>query len=355
MAWFRTDDGFFFHRKVRAIPKRYRLAAVGLWDLCGSWCQSKHVPGIVPAHIARDLDGTDSVIAALIDAELWHGAGHSCPSCPPITAGYVFHEWDHWQDPKRVDEARAAAAERQRNKRARDRASTQSTDASDTDGTRSEDAIDTDRGQPAPVLDADRRRDRHDQQKRPNVTRDSTCDDDVTLDPALPSPAQPGSSIEEPPPQPSPAGAAAPPGRGQDGTGHAAASSTTDALSPAGGDPVPEWRRRYGPKARNAERWLSRLTDDYGPEIAREVIERALADPETRSLGRLDPATGSEHVHDLVRAVKADQHARRQRTGPRCTEHPEHLAATCGACRADRLARGEERAIGPRGVQAVAS
>lgn len=354
MAWFRTDDRFFYHRKVRALPKRCQLAAIGLWSLCGSWCQSEHAPGTVPEYIARDLGGTEHIIDALVNAGLWHAPGHSCPSCPPIEAGYVFHQWDQWQDQKRADETRAANAERQRNKRERDRERAQDTASGNADGTQSEDVTGTDRPRTEPADDTEVRRGPLDVGKLANVTCDSDSDSHVALDPALPSPAQPGSSIEEPPPLPSPTQPADQPGQtGRDGAGQGDEQVPDAGADRATGDVVAQLRSQYGARARDVERWFTRLTPEYGQDGAREILERALADPETRTLGRLDPKTGSNYLYDLARAMKADQQAHRQRTGARCPEHPGHLADSCGACRADRLVSGQERPIGAHSMAAA--
>lgn len=98
MPWFKIDDGFHCHPKVFAAG----TPAVGLYVRCGSWAAQQTSEGIVPKQVAR-LYGTPRMIKALIDAGLWHQAGHGCESCPELDANsYAIHQYLD-RNPSRVE------------------------------------------------------------------------------------------------------------------------------------------------------------------------------------------------------------------------------------------------------------
>jgi hypothetical protein len=103
MSWFKVDDGFSDHPKVRSIPRATRAAAIGLWTLAGSWSAKNLTDGHVPAYMLAELGCTRGQAAALVQAGLWLRAGD----------GYDFHEWDdHQPSREQVTERRAKTAER---------------------------------------------------------------------------------------------------------------------------------------------------------------------------------------------------------------------------------------------------
>lgn len=110
MPWFKIDDGLPTSRKVLSIPRRDRLAAVGLWSLAGAWCAKELTDGAVPAYMIGELGGTERLAEALVTAALWSRT----------STGYRFHAWDEYQPAKsEVVAKREKNAEKLRNWRAR--------------------------------------------------------------------------------------------------------------------------------------------------------------------------------------------------------------------------------------------
>jgi hypothetical protein len=106
MPYFRVDDGLHSHPKALQAGN----AALGLWTRCGSYCGRYNTGGRVPAEIAKSY-GTKTEIARLVAAGLWR----------PVEGGYQMHDWtDHNYTVEQVDQQRANAAQRQREKRERD-------------------------------------------------------------------------------------------------------------------------------------------------------------------------------------------------------------------------------------------
>ncbi|MGW4810507.1 hypothetical protein ACWEPB_02530 [Kitasatospora cineracea] len=98
MPWFKIDDGFHCHPKVFAAG----TPAVGLYVRCGSWAAQQVTDGVIPRQIAK-LYGTPRMIKALIDAGLWHQAGHGCESCTEVdTNSYLIHQYLE-RNPSRVE------------------------------------------------------------------------------------------------------------------------------------------------------------------------------------------------------------------------------------------------------------
>jgi hypothetical protein len=91
MPWFKVDDDFYGHPKIKAIPRRHRNAAISLWVLAGSWCARYLTDGVIPDNQVQDLGYTQRDAANLVDARLWI----------PIPGGYQFHDWAAYQ-PTRI-------------------------------------------------------------------------------------------------------------------------------------------------------------------------------------------------------------------------------------------------------------
>lgn len=101
MTWFRVDDGFARHPKVKALRKygaRRRADALSIWLLAGAECASALGQGGVRdgfvsredlEELARPLAGTALVQAtdALVEVGLWHRE----------VDGFTFHDWTHRQ------------------------------------------------------------------------------------------------------------------------------------------------------------------------------------------------------------------------------------------------------------------
>ncbi len=103
MPWFRVDDGFSDHPKVKSIPRKDRLSAIGLWAIAGAWSAGKLTDGFVPAYMIGDFGASERTSLALVDAGLWER----------VSGGYRFHSWDEWQPWTReqIEERRRVKAE----------------------------------------------------------------------------------------------------------------------------------------------------------------------------------------------------------------------------------------------------
>jgi hypothetical protein len=89
MVWFKVDDKFPRHRKVRAVrrshpDKRRDVAPLGLWALAGAESDN----GFIAAEILEEWDDDAHELAErLVDAGLWH------PATRDGEPGYEFHDW----------------------------------------------------------------------------------------------------------------------------------------------------------------------------------------------------------------------------------------------------------------------
>lgn len=99
MPWFKTDDGFWRHPKVRRLGKD-RLPAVGLWELAGTWCcdniATNVTDGFVPTEQVDQWDPKHRYAKRLVDVGLWTAAEVDGE------AGYLFHDWTDY-NPTRAD------------------------------------------------------------------------------------------------------------------------------------------------------------------------------------------------------------------------------------------------------------
>lgn len=123
MAFFSVDDGAHGHPKHRAAG----LAAVGLWTLAGSYCRAYKLDGQIPGWYVTSWPNGKRLAAALVDAGLWHEAGHKCDDCdqPDDKTGYIFHDWlDIHEGASEIERQREAGRERQRRRRQRLREAT---------------------------------------------------------------------------------------------------------------------------------------------------------------------------------------------------------------------------------------
>src|SRR5262249_24245031 len=90
MAWFKVDDGFRDHRKVRKLGKD-KIAAVGLRTLCGSWAADTETDGFVPWEIVDQYDSRRGYARLLIAVGLW------IPFSNEGEDGIQFHDWAEYQ------------------------------------------------------------------------------------------------------------------------------------------------------------------------------------------------------------------------------------------------------------------
>ena len=123
MTWFKVDDGFYDHPKVRSLPRGpVRKGAVSLWLLAGSWCSRYLKDGLIPSHQIEEFGSSRKDAEALVAAVLWHAPGHDCDRCPDVPRGhYLYHEWPEHQPLKdEVERRQAANRERMRKRRGGD-------------------------------------------------------------------------------------------------------------------------------------------------------------------------------------------------------------------------------------------
>jgi len=89
MPWFKIDDSAHSHPKFM----RAGNAALGLWLRCGSYSAQHLLEGFVPKDVVKPFKGTPAQVQKLIDAGLWHDAGHDCKRCPQPAGGYMIHDF----------------------------------------------------------------------------------------------------------------------------------------------------------------------------------------------------------------------------------------------------------------------
>ena len=135
MTWFKVDDGLHSHRKVRSLPRKDRMPALGLWCLAGSWCADNLTDGHVPTYMLEELGGTLRQAQLLVTSGLW----------VQVDDGFQFHGWsDEGRQPTRAEVEAHRESERKRKARWRASVDTSHRDKAGTDGG-------TDGGTPASV------------------------------------------------------------------------------------------------------------------------------------------------------------------------------------------------------------
>lgn len=113
MTWFKVDDSFESHPKVKGIPRNKRARAVGLWTLAGSWSARQLTDGFVPIYMLDELACTAADARALVAVGLWI----------ECDGGFRFNDWHDWQPTReKVEAERSAARERMRAARERKKA-----------------------------------------------------------------------------------------------------------------------------------------------------------------------------------------------------------------------------------------
>jgi hypothetical protein len=101
MPWFRVEDNFHGHPKVRAAGN----AAIGLWVRCATYSAQYLLDGHIPVEVAHDY-GKPREIDALITSTLWL----------PNGTGFEMHDF-HDYNPTAAD-VRQHRAETSASKRA---------------------------------------------------------------------------------------------------------------------------------------------------------------------------------------------------------------------------------------------
>lgn len=143
MTWFKMDDGFANSKPVLRIPRRYRLQAVGLWALAGTWSAKEETDGFIPEYVLEEFCGTPGIANQLVQAGLWEiveGSSKdrvgilSAVSDNPQLPGWVFRNWGKYQPTKaELEENREKERVRKANYRKSQR-DTQGTGAGQTEG-----------------------------------------------------------------------------------------------------------------------------------------------------------------------------------------------------------------------------
>lgn len=111
MAWFKIDDTFHSHPKVR----RAGAAAVGVWATAGAFSSAYKADGFVPLWWVQGWGKTGTTAARkLVEVGLWDEAEQDGET------GYQFHDWaDYQPTSEEIERDREAARERQRRSRER--------------------------------------------------------------------------------------------------------------------------------------------------------------------------------------------------------------------------------------------
>lgn len=143
MPWFKIDDTFYRHRKVRKLAAD-KTSAIGLWILAGTWCAENLTDGFIPRSEVVAWDARSRYAKRLVDVGLWEAADEDGEP------GWQFHDWAHYQpkgedveaDRKAWREKKAAWREKKK-----DRLSTEDT-PEDTKGDTTEDSPPMSKGSP---------------------------------------------------------------------------------------------------------------------------------------------------------------------------------------------------------------
>lgn len=86
--WFRVDDHFWQHRKLLAVPARYRNEVAGLWVRAGSWCAMNLTDGLIDSTVPPTLlDAGAAAITRIEFSGLW---------VPAPSGGWQMHDWQAW-------------------------------------------------------------------------------------------------------------------------------------------------------------------------------------------------------------------------------------------------------------------
>lgn len=112
MVWFKVDDRFHRHKKVRQLEPNWSLeglAAVGMWTLCGDWAADEQTDGFVPSTVVRGFDRDLGLTQLLLDVDLWERSERDGE------IGIQFHDWEDWQPTsEEIEKKRADVRERVR-------------------------------------------------------------------------------------------------------------------------------------------------------------------------------------------------------------------------------------------------
>lgn len=121
MSWFKVDDAFHSSKPVLKIPRKYRLAAIGLWTSAGTWCAQEESDGFLPDWVLEELCGTPAIARHLVAAGLWIEVRGDLDgsSSDSGESGWQFKNWSKYQPTREeLEEKREKDRIRQANYRA---------------------------------------------------------------------------------------------------------------------------------------------------------------------------------------------------------------------------------------------
>lgn len=145
MPYFRIDDAFPQHRKVLAIPRKDRVATVGLWTLAGIWCAGQLTDGHLDGHMVEELGSAKKYADLLVKVGLWERTED----------GYQFHDFVYWQGASREEVLAKRAEEAERKRKWREaKAAKRAQENGDVPNVSQRDNPGTDNGTTASVLEA---------------------------------------------------------------------------------------------------------------------------------------------------------------------------------------------------------
>lgn len=110
MSWFKVDDKLHSSQKLLRIPRRYRLAALGLWTISGSWSADQLTDGKVPDYMVEEWGATKALVDWLVKVDLWI----------PTDEGTRFKNWGEYQ-PTKADVENERAKNREKLRKWRER------------------------------------------------------------------------------------------------------------------------------------------------------------------------------------------------------------------------------------------
>lgn len=104
MPWFKVDDHFHSHRKV----KKCGLEVVGLWTVAGSYCMAHLTDGFVEEWFVKAWPRGMRLAATLVRHGLWVETEKDGEK------GWQFHDWDKYQPTKQQVEAEREKARKRK-------------------------------------------------------------------------------------------------------------------------------------------------------------------------------------------------------------------------------------------------
>lgn len=122
MTWFKSDDSFWRHPKIRKLGKD-RLPAVGLWQLAGTWCADNiamnTADGFIPDEQVEQWDPKHRYAKRLVAVGLWYRTEVDGEH------GYLFHDWAEYQHTRESVEAEREEWRKKKQKQRQQRRSPQ--------------------------------------------------------------------------------------------------------------------------------------------------------------------------------------------------------------------------------------